>query len=220
MNSINKVLGAALASMLILSQPGAWATEIQADNDTGKKINVQSGAKRSFDLEAQINKMRQSAPKLSLPGSMFEPWWHTMLRDPDADWLLNNFDIITTDRDKKWSFPIGLGAYIPRVDTNETENGVRITAEVPGVDDKHLDVTVRDNTIIIKGDKEDQEGEQAKGHQTVERRYGSFERTVELPYKLDGEKAQATLKNGVLTVFVPKMAGSDAAGKKVSIRTE
>jgi HSP20 family molecular chaperone IbpA len=219
MNSINRVLGAAVASTLFLSQ-GAWATPIQADSDSGKKISVQSGEKRSFDLEAQINKMRQSAPKLSLPGSLFEPWWHTMLRDPDAAWLLNNFDIITTDRDKKWTFPIGLGAYIPRVDTTETQNGVRITAEVPGVDDKHLDVTVRDNTITIKGDKEDQEGDEAKGHQTVERRYGSFERTVELPYKLDGDKAQATLKNGVLTVFVPKMAGSEAEGKKVSIKTE
>jgi HSP20 family molecular chaperone IbpA len=176
------------------------------------------------NIDAEINKMRGSASNLSLPSSMFEPWWRTMLHDPDADWILRNFDVITSDPEKCWAFPVGLGAYIPRLDTTETKDDIKITAEVPGIDEKNLDVTVTDDSVTIKGDKKEESTEkdakQAKGLQSIERSYGSFERTIALPCKVDSNNAQAILKNGILTVTVPKTHVADTEGKKLTIRHE
>jgi HSP20 family protein len=153
---------------------------------------------------------------------MFEPWWKTMQHDPDAGWMLRNFDVMSSDMDRSWSFPIGMGAYIPRLDTTEQGNEIKITAELPGIDEKDLDVTVNDDSVTIKGDKKD-ELTKSKGDQSfhaIERSYGAFERTIGLPCKVQTEKAQATLKNGVLTITVPKSELAQNEGKKLTIRRE
>lgn len=176
------------------------------------------------DLDSTINKMRESASKLSLPSSMFEPWWQTMFRDPDADWLIRNFDVMSSNPGKNWTFPVGLGAYIPRLDTSETADTIEITAEVPGIDDKNLDVTVTDDSVTIKGDKKSETTQKAlkegTGFKTIERSYGSFERTVALPCKVLSENAQATLKNGVLTIVIPKSPLAQSEAKKLTIKHE
>jgi HSP20 family molecular chaperone IbpA len=191
----------------------------------GVPVHVEKGHASSpqnrFDLDATINKMRASAPKLSLPSTLFEPWWQTMLRDPDSDWLLNNFDIMSSNPDKKWVFPLGSGAYIPRVDIDASGQTVKLSAEVPGIDEKNLDVTVNDDSVSIKGEKQAEETQKAgKGFQSVERHYGAFERTVALPCKVDSDKAEAKLKNGVLTVEIPKAPDEKNEGKKLTIRHE
>lgn len=191
------------------------------------QVRVHSGATNSphkfSDLDGTINKLRGSASHFSLPSSMFEPWWKTMQHDPDASWMLKNFDIMSSDLDRSWSFPVGMGAYIPRLDTTEQENEIKITAEVPGIDENNLDVTVTADSVTIKGDKKD-EVTQSKSDKSslsiVERSYGSFERTVTLPCKVESDKAQATLKNGILTIIVPKSEVAQNQGKKLSIRHE
>lgn len=175
------------------------------------------------ELDAAINKLRASASNLSLPSSMFEPWWRTMQRDPDASWILRNFDIMSSDLDRSWAFPVGTGVYIPRLDTTEQNNQITITAEVPGIDHNNLDVTVTDDSVTIKGDKNDeivQNSNKDKALRSIERSYGSFERTVALPCKVDSDKALATLKNGILTITVPKSRIAQSEGKKVTINRE
>lgn len=97
-----------------------------------------------------------------------------------------------------------------------------ITAEVPGIDESNLDVTVNDDSVTIKGDKKDEisQSKNDKSFHAIERSYGSFERTVSLPCKVQSEKAQAVLKNGVLTVTIPKSHETKTDGRKLTIRRE
>jgi len=191
------------------------------------EVRIHSGATNSphkfSELDGTINKLRGSASQFSLPSSMFEPWWKTMQHDPDASWMLKNFDIMSSDLDRSWAFPVGMGAYIPRLDTTEQGSQIKITAEVPGIDENNLDVTVTDDSVTIKGDKKDevtQSKSDKSSHSIVERSYGSFERTVSLPCKVESDKAQATLKNGILTITVPKSQVAQTEGKKLTIRHE
>lgn len=208
-----------------LTGVGAIEKSDAQSKDQGAPVRVQKGEMRKpmqrFDLDATINKMRESSPKLSLPSSLFEPWWQTMLHDPDSDWLLRNFDIMSSDHDKRWAFPLGSGAYIPRVDVDTSDQSVKLSAEVPGIDEKNLDVTVTDTSISIKGEKQAEETQKSStGFQSVERHYGSFERTVILPCKVNSNKAEARLKNGVLSIVIPKADSEATGGKKLTIRRE
>lgn len=195
-------------------------------SEPGVSVRVHSGKPSSpqklSDLDAAINKLRSSASRLSLPSNMFEPWWKTMQRDPDSTWMLKNFDVMSSDLDRNWAFPVGLGAYIPRLDTTEQGGEIKITAEVPGIDENNLDVTVNDDSVTIKGDKKDEMtgSRNDKSFHAIERSYGSFERTVSLPCKVQGDKAQAVLKNGILTITVPKSQEPESQGKKLTIRRE
>ncbi len=201
---------------------------VSENNQDGVSVHVHSGkntkGQRAADLDSTINNLRGSASKYSLPSSMFEPWWQTMLHDPDARWILKNFDVMSSDLDRDWIFPVGLGAYIPRIDTTESDNAIKISAEVPGIDENNLDVAVTDDSVTIKGDKKEEaqraEAKNEGGLQTIERSYGSFERIISLPCKVASEKAQAVLKNGVLTITIPKSQVAQSEGKKVSIRHE
>ncbi len=186
------------------------------------RVNVHKGnttaPQSHFDLNARINKMRESAPKLSLPTNMFEPWWQTMFKDPDSEWLMRNFDIMSSDPERSWAFPLGTGSYIPRVDIDTTDNLLKLTAEVPGIDEKNLDVTVTDEAVSIKGEKQAEEKKtNSKDFQSIERHYGSFERTVALPCKIDKDKAEAKLKNGILTVTLPRLLEEKSPAKRLTI---
>ncbi|MBY0356576.1 MAG: Hsp20/alpha crystallin family protein [Candidatus Obscuribacterales bacterium] len=196
----------------------------KTDPETQVRVHTGStrGPQRFSDLDEAINKLRASASRLSLPSNMFEPWWKTMQHDPDASWMLRNFDVMSSDMDRSWVFPIGMGAYIPRLDTTEQGNEIKITAEVPGIDDKDLDVTVNDDSVTIKGDKKDEvtQSKADKSFHAIERSYGAFERTISLPCKVQSENAQAILKNGVLTITVPKSQLAQTEGKKLTIRRE
>lgn len=195
---------------------------------SGMSVHVHSGKSirehKPSNWDAEINKMRESASNLSLPSTLYEPWWQTMLHDPDASWILRNFDVMYSDPERSWSFPLGVGAYIPRIDTTESSDAVTISAEVPGMDEKNLDVTVTDDSVTLKGDKKEEIAEkdtkQPQNIRTIERSYGSFERTINLPCKVDSDKAEATLKNGILTITVPKIHVAATEGKKLSIKHE
>lgn len=218
-------LSTGLALGLAVSTAALDNSKSEAESSVhGVSVPVHKGAARGpvkrFELDATINKMRESAPKLSLPSSLFEPWWQTMFHDPDSDWLLRNFDIMASNPDKKWAFPLGSGAYIPRVDLDTSGQSVKLSAEVPGIDEKDLDVTVTDDSVSIKGEKQAEESQKSgKDFQSIERHYGSFERTISLPCKVDSDKAEARLKNGILTVVIPKIKET-SSGKKLTISRE
>ncbi|MBK7748308.1 MAG: Hsp20/alpha crystallin family protein [Candidatus Obscuribacter sp.] len=141
-----------------------------------------------------------------------------MFKDPDSEWLMRNFDIMSSDPERSWAFPLGTGSYIPRVDIDTTDNLLKLTAEVPGIDEKNLDVTVTDEAVSIKGEKQAEEKKtNSKDFQSIERHYGSFERTVALPCKIDKDKAEAKLKNGILTVTLPRLLEEKSPAKRLTI---
>jgi HSP20 family protein len=99
----------------------------------------------------------------------------------------------------------------PSVDVVETDNAIKVTAELPGMDAKDVDVTVSHNTLTLKGEKKQEHEERGEGYYRSERSYGSFQRSIPLPSTVETDKAEAAFDKGVLTVTFPKTA---AEGRK------
>ena len=95
-------------------------------------------------------------------------------------------------------------SWIPTVDISETENGFEIRAELPGVSEKDVNVSVTDNLLTIKGEKHQEEETDGKDYHRVERRYGSFQRSFTLPRNVETSGINAGFKDGVLTLTIPK----------------
>jgi HSP20 family protein len=105
----------------------------------------------------------------------------------------------------------------PTIDVTETDKEIEITAELPGLEEKDVEVNVADNVLTIRGEKKADKEEKNKNYQIVERSYGAFARTVELPDGVDPDAIKASIAKGVLKVTVPKPA--PAKTKKVEIKT-
>ena len=95
-------------------------------------------------------------------------------------------------------------AWMPTVDISETENGFEIRAELPGVSESDVNVSVTDNRLTIKGEKHQAEETDGKNYHRVERRYGSFQRNFTLPKHVDTDGIKAGFADGVLTLEIPK----------------
>ena len=106
----------------------------------------------------------------------------------------------------------------PKLDITETEKELRITIELPGMNDKDIDVTLSGNALTIKGDKREEKDDRTCRHYKIERSYGSFQRTIAMPCEIDSDKVDATFKNGVLSVTLPKSKCEQYTGKKIDIK--
>lgn len=117
-----------------------------------------------------------------------------------------------------WS-GLGDGAVAPKIDVAEGSDGIDVIAELPGVDEKDVEVTVADGILTIRGEKkaEREEGGKDKNWHVVERTYGSFSRSIALPYDPDSGKAEAKFENGVLRIHLPKPAEIARKEKKIEI---
>src|SRR5262249_14714840 len=104
----------------------------------------------------------------------------------------------------------------PAVDIVEKEKAYEITAELPGMDESNIDVKFSDGTLTIKGEKRGEREEKKKDFYLSERRYGSFQRSFGVPDGVDADKIEASFKNGVLTVTLPKTAQAQRSEKKRS----
>jgi HSP20 family protein len=112
----------------------------------------------------------------------------------------------------------GPGVYVPRVDVTEDEKAIKITAELPGMEEKDINVSVSRDAVTITGEKREEKEEEDKGYYRMERRYGSVRRTVPLPFEVEIDKAQATFKNGILTIELPKSPESRGSVKTIQVK--
>jgi HSP20 family protein len=108
-------------------------------------------------------------------------------------------------------------ALMPNMDVTETEKEIEITAELPGLEEKDVQVNVADNLLTIRGEKKAEKEEKDKNYRLVERSYGSFERTLELPEGVNADAIKADISKGVLKVTVPKPAPAQA--KKIDVKS-
>jgi len=92
----------------------------------------------------------------------------------------------------------------PRIDVEETDAEVRVTAELPGLEEKDLELSLDRDTLTLRGEKREEREEQRRGWWHHERQYGSFARRIPLGSDVEADKAEARFKNGVLTVTLPK----------------
>jgi HSP20 family protein len=105
--------------------------------------------------------------------------------------------------------------FVPRFDVKETKDAYVIKVDLPGVKDEDVDVSLNGNLLAITGKKEEEHREEGEQYYAMERSYGSFARTFALPDSVDGEHVTAELRNGVLTVQIPKKP--EAQPKKIAI---
>jgi HSP20 family protein len=103
----------------------------------------------------------------------------------------------------------------PTMDVTETEKDYEVKAELPGLEEKDASVTLTDGVLTIRGEKKIDHEEKGKDFRMVERSYGKFSRSLELPAGVDPETIKATLEKGVLTVSIPKKA---ADAKKIEVK--
>ena len=111
--------------------------------------------------------------------------------------------------------PFSEQEFMPSVDISETDKDVIVQAEIPGIDPKDLDISLNGRLLTIKGEKKSEHEEKKENYHKIERKYGSFSRTLELPVDVDPDKVGATYKDGVLKIVLPKTE----AGKKIEVKT-
>ena len=110
--------------------------------------------------------------------------------------------------------------FMPQVDVADTDKEIKVSVELPGLDDKDVEVSLTRETLTIKGEKREEKEEKGKDYYRSERSFGSFTRTIPLPFEIDAEKAAASFKKGVLTVNLPKTKQVISETKKVAIKAK
>jgi len=97
---------------------------------------------------------------------------------------------------------------MPSIDVHEADSRVTVAAELPGVDEKDVEITVADQTVTISGEKRSAVDEKKGDQYRSERSYGKFSRTIALPFDIDPDKVEARFDKGVLTLTIPRPAGA------------
>lgn len=121
------------------------------------------------------------------------------------------------DIEPLWRRESILGA-VPAVDIAEKANAYEVVAELPGLDEKNIEVKVADGSLTIKGEKQEERKEEKKDYFLHERHFGSFERSFRVPEGVDTDKIEAQFKKGVLTVTLPKKPEAQKLAKKIEVK--
>jgi HSP20 family protein len=111
-----------------------------------------------------------------------------------------------------------MGMFNPSVDVKENDKEFIIKAELPGVEEKDIDVTVTNDSVTIKGEKKEEKEDKDKNYYYMERSYGSFCRVIPLDGEIESEKAEASFKNGILDIKIPKNQSAKVKETKVAIK--
>jgi HSP20 family protein len=122
------------------------------------------------------------------------------------------FDLPTLTRGER------IGGYLaPRIDVSEKDDEIIVSAELPGLEEKDVDVTLTDNVLLIRGEKKQEKEERERGYTYTERSYGSFERRIPIDAEVLADKVSAGFKNGVLTVTLPKSPEAQKHVRRIPI---
>jgi HSP20 family protein len=105
----------------------------------------------------------------------------------------------------------------PRIDVADTDSDIEITAELPGLDENDVEITMSADSISIKGEKRPDRQERRRDFFINERAFGAFRRTIALPGGIDTERVSASFKNGVLTIIIPKTEQAQKDVKRIAV---
>jgi HSP20 family protein len=163
-------------------------------------------------------------PAAEPPAPRAEPWQPLASLRGEMDRLFDNFwrgvgaPVGAAQARLPRLFEGAFGAAAPALDLVETETAYRLTAELPGMDAKDVELTLAEDMLTIKGEKKEEREEKAEGFHLSERRYGSFQRALPLPRGVDRTKVEARFDKGVLTVVLPKAPEAAAAKTRIEIK--
>ena len=107
---------------------------------------------------------------------------------------------------------------VSSLDVTETKNDIVVKVELPGMDQKDIDISLSDGHLIIKGEKKQEKEEKEENYHSIERSYGTFTRSVQLPKEVKRDKISASYMNGILKIVLPK--SEEAKKKEVKIKVE
>jgi HSP20 family protein len=109
------------------------------------------------------------------------------------------------------------GMLSPRIEVTETENDIRVIAELPGVKEQEIEVSLDEGMLSLRAEKKVERKEERENIHFSERSYGMFQRTLQLPFQVDPDQVSAAFENGVLTITVPKPKGREQK-RKIEVR--
>lgn len=161
--------------------------------------------------------MTDQVPVSASKGSPVSP-----SRDRPMDWLRNEIDRLFEDFGRPASSIFNFGARsaatpVPAVEMVDDDKSYRLTAELPGLNEQDIAVSIADGVLDISGEKKEETERKDKGYLFSERRYGSFHRRVSLPSDVDQNGITAAFKDGVLTVTLAKDENMPARSRKIEI---
>ena len=141
----------------------------------------------------------------------------------DEDWMMPS-----TALSRIWDLPLMRSKGIdmrklmesPRTDMSESDSEYELSVELPGMSEKDVEVTIKDNMITLKGEKKSERETKEKDYHIAERSYGSVRRTFSMPSDVDPDKVKAGFTKGVLTVHLPKTKEARAKPQKVDVKGE
>jgi HSP20 family protein len=108
--------------------------------------------------------------------------------------------------------------FSPRVNVSETDAAMQVTAELPGMEEKDIQITLEPDCLVLSGEKKNENEESSKNFHRYERTYGSFQRVIPLVSEVQEDKVEATFKNGVLNVTLPKAPSAVKSAKKIAVK--
>ena len=112
------------------------------------------------------------------------------------------------------------GASVPAADVAEDDKAYHITAELPGLSEKDIEVNLSGDVLTISGEKREEREQREKSYHFSERRYGSFRRSFAVPQGVDRDKVEAAFKNGVLTLTLPKTPEAAQQKQKIEVKAQ
>jgi HSP20 family protein len=148
------------------------------------------------------------------PGSVFS----SMHREMDRMFEnLNRTIFALSPAHKEWG---SVGLALPQVDVVETDEDLQVTAELPGMDEKDVDVSISRDVLTIKGEKKAEKEIKKKDFYQMERSFGTFSRSIPLPASVDTAQVTASFKKGVLSIRLPKTVSAKSDVKKIEVKAE
>jgi HSP20 family protein len=117
-------------------------------------------------------------------------------------------------------FESSLGGFNPKVDVVENDKEIKVTAELPGIDEKEIDLSLSRGALTIRGEKQKEKEGRGKDYYRMERSFGAFSRVIPLPAEVDDENVQASFRKGVLSITLPKTVQELRETKKVPIKMD
>ncbi len=174
--------------------------------ETAAKLPVKTEAKSSTPRKEHWSPFEALHREIDQLFDNFQPFgWRRAAPSPPFDTELE------WPRRSAWTFA-------PAMDLVEGDKSYEIQAELPGIDEKDIEVKLSNGTLTIKGEKNEQKEHRDKEYYLSERRYGSFHRSFVVPAGIDSEKIEATFSKGVLKVVLPKTAEARKQEKKIGIK--
>lgn len=113
-----------------------------------------------------------------------------------------------------------LSDFSPKINVSENDKDIEVTVEVPGMDQNDVDVSLKDDVLTIKGEKKQEKEEKDKEYYHVERSYGSFYRSLQVPCEVDQDNINAAFKKGVLKITLPKSIKAQENVRKIEVKDE